>query len=80
MITGALGYFLVPFDLIPDPLIPIIGFTDDIVVLSIAMMVVTAYIDAEVVENARKKLTTWFGTYDAAELEKMEPKAEEKQD
>ena len=72
VITGALGYFLLPFDLIPDPLIPIIGFTDDIIILSVAMMVVTAYIDINVVEQARAKLTDWFGTYDAAKLDEIE--------
>jgi len=72
VITGALGYFLIPFDIIPDPLIPIIGFTDDIIVLSVAMMVVTAYIDTDVVERARTKLTTWFGTYDASRLDEID--------
>ncbi len=72
VITGALGYFLFPFDLIPDPLLPIIGFTDDIMVLSAAMMVVTAYIDTAVVENAREKLTNWFGAYDSKQLDDIE--------
>lgn len=72
VITGALGYFLIPFDIIPDPLIPIIGFTDDIIVLSVAMMVVTSYIDTNVVEQARAKLTQWFGTYDVSKLEEIE--------
>ncbi len=77
-ITGALGYFLLPFDIIPDPLLPIIGFTDDIMVLSAAMMVVTAYIDADVVENARNKLTEWFGAYDVKQLEEIENAAKKK--
>lgn len=78
IITGALGYFLLPFDIIPDPLLPIIGFTDDIMVLSAAMMVVTAYIDADVVQNARNKLTEWFGGYDVKQLEEIENAAKKK--
>ena len=29
-IIGALGYFILPFDLIPESVLPIIGFTDDV--------------------------------------------------
>ena len=29
-IVGALGYFILPIDLIPDGILPVIGFTDDI--------------------------------------------------
>ena len=80
VITGALGYFLIPFDIIPDPLIPIIGFTDDIIVLSVATMVVTSYIDTNVVEQARAKLTDWFGTYDVSKLEEIENAAKKGDD
>lgn len=36
MLTGALIYFLSPLDLIPELINPLIGFTDDIVVLFLA--------------------------------------------
>ena len=32
-IIGALGYFILPFDLIPESVLPIIGFTDDVAVI-----------------------------------------------
>ena len=32
-IIGALGYFILPFDLIPESVLPIIGFTDDVAVV-----------------------------------------------
>ena len=36
VVIGALGYFIFPFDVIPD-FIPAVGFTDDLAVLVAAM-------------------------------------------
>ncbi len=60
IIIGALGYFILPIDLIPDP-IPGIGYTDDIGVLLIALWQVAMYIDADVKNKAKEKLKDWFG-------------------
>src|SRR5665811_215757 len=38
-IVAGLGYFIFPFDLIPDVL-PVIGFTDDLSVLTITLSIV----------------------------------------
>jgi uncharacterized membrane protein YkvA (DUF1232 family) len=46
IIMGALGYFILPFDFIPD-LIPSAGFTDDLAVLVIATKTVLAYVKPE---------------------------------
>ena len=36
-IIGALGYFILPFDLIPESVLPIIGFTDDVAVMTFVL-------------------------------------------
>ena len=37
-IIGALGYFILPFDLIPESVLPIIGFTDDVAVMTFVLI------------------------------------------
>lgn len=59
-IYSALGYFVFPLDAIPDA-IPVIGFTDDLGLLTAAVAFVAAHIDDEVKDNTAKKLKTWFG-------------------
>lgn len=39
-IIGALGYFILPFDLIPESVLPIIGFTDDVAVMTFVLKMV----------------------------------------
>ncbi|WP_028401459.1 YkvA family protein [Ectobacillus panaciterrae] len=59
-IIGALAYFIAPVDAIPDILAGI-GYTDDLGVLSIALVQAAMYIDDDVKEQARTKLAGWFG-------------------
>lgn len=59
-IVGALVYFLLPFDLVAD-LAPLVGFTDDLSVLLVAVSTVAAYITPTVKEQARLKASEWFG-------------------
>ena len=63
-IYGALGYFILPIDLIPD-VIPAAGYTDDIVVLGIAIAVVAAHMSHKTKKQAEDKLDemldVWFG-------------------
>lgn len=59
-IIGALGYFILPFDAIPD-ILPVVGYSDDLTVLAGALMVVSAHIKDEHVEKARATLRQWFG-------------------
>lgn len=59
-IIGALGYFILPIDLIPDFLVGI-GYTDDLGALGIALFQVAMYIDDDIKSKARTKLTEWFG-------------------
>ncbi|MDE2692055.1 MAG: YkvA family protein [Acidobacteriota bacterium] len=60
-IIGALGYFIAPFDAITD-LIPVVGFSDDLGVLVLALAMVATHIKPEHREKARETLKTWFGS------------------
>ncbi|SEI48104.1 Uncharacterized membrane protein YkvA, DUF1232 family [Allopseudospirillum japonicum] len=56
---GALGYFILPVDAIPD-LAPAIGYTDDLGVLVAACVTVAAHITKEHQALAQAKLAQWF--------------------
>lgn len=72
-VLSTLGYFLSPIDAIPD-LTPVIGYTDDLGVLSFGLVTIAAYINEEVRASARKKLTAWFGNYNQQDLEDIDRK------
>ena len=59
-IISVLGYFVFPFDAIPD-IAPGAGYTDDVGVLSTASLIVALHIKPEHDETAEGKLTEWFG-------------------
>lgn len=48
----AVGYFLLPFDLIPD-FIPVIGHLDDAVVVPLLVLIALKMIPKEVIEECR---------------------------
>ena len=54
-LLGALAYFILPFDFIPD-MLPILGFTDDAAILATAMRIVTSHITPEHREAAKVAL------------------------
>lgn len=56
LIAGAIAYFILPFDAIPD-LAPIVGYLDDAGVIAGTLGVVEAYVLAEHRERAR----AWLG-------------------
>ena len=58
-IVAALGYFILPFDIIPD-LLPVIGFTDDLSVLMFALSVVKGKINETHRLKARNTMELWF--------------------
>jgi uncharacterized membrane protein YkvA (DUF1232 family) len=60
VIYGALGYFVLPADAIPD-FIPAAGYADDLGALVMALASVTLYITPAIKEQARRKLEDWFG-------------------
>jgi uncharacterized membrane protein YkvA (DUF1232 family) len=54
-LLGAIAYFVLPFDFIPD-VMPVLGFTDDAAVLATAIRLVASYITPEHREAARAAL------------------------
>ena len=54
-LVGALAYFVLPVDAIPDVL-PVIGFTDDAAVLATAIKLVTSHMRPAHREAAKNKL------------------------
>ena len=68
IIYGALGYFILPIDLIPD-WIPVIGLSDDFGTLMYAYKRIKENITDEIREKAEIKLMEIFGNFDKAEIE-----------
>jgi uncharacterized membrane protein YkvA (DUF1232 family) len=60
VLLGAIAYFVVPTDLIPD-YIPVIGYTDDAAVLATAINLVATYIAPAHREAARRALVRMRG-------------------
>ena len=60
IIIGALGYFILPFDLIPDVAVGV-GYVDDLGALGVALFQVAMYIDDDIKGKAKEKLKDWFG-------------------
>lgn len=67
LIIGALGYFILPLDLIPDFLVSV-GYGDDLAVMW-GLIKKLDCIDELVKSQAQEKLTEWFGNYDKKEIE-----------
>ena len=66
IIVGALGYFILPVDLIPDVIIGV-GYTDDFAVL-VAYKAVKRNITPEIERQAQAKLCTWFPDYSSEDI------------
>ena len=60
VIMGALGYLIAPLDFLPD-LMPVLGYTDDLVAITFALIKVQGYIDEEVERKSKNLLTKIFG-------------------
>jgi uncharacterized membrane protein YkvA (DUF1232 family) len=54
-LLGAIAYFVLPFDFVPD-MLPLLGFTDDAAVLATAIRMVMTHITPEHREAARAAL------------------------
>ncbi|MEH7388187.1 YkvA family protein [Bacillus sp. JJ1521] len=59
-IVGALGYFILPLDIIPDLAIGV-GYADDLSVVLFALVQVALYVDDEIKLQAKSKLKDLFG-------------------
>ncbi|OAV44418.1 YkvA family protein [Lewinella sp. 4G2] len=73
LVIGVLGYLIVPIDAIPD-LGFLIGYTDDLGVLSFALVTIAAYVNDDVRANARAQMSTWFDALDEEALAEVDDK------
>lgn len=63
VIAGALAYFILPTDALPDPI-----FTDDLGALAAALATVAAYVKADHRQRADERLGEWFGDPEQEDL------------
>ena len=54
LIIGALGYLILPVDLVPD-FIPALGFTDDLTALMVALRAVGEHLTPEIKQQAKEQ-------------------------
>ncbi len=71
IIIGTLGYVLTPVDAVPD-LTPLIGYTDDIGVLTFGLVTIASYINQDVRVSARKDVQKLFGTIDLESIHEVD--------
>jgi len=67
-VLGALGYFILPLDIIPDIVLGL-GFTDDLAALAWALFTMKKYITPEIEAKARERLREWFGPEEGEEMD-----------
>ncbi len=67
LIMGALGYLIAPLDFVPD-LTPVLGYSDDLVAITLAFLKVQGYIDDAVRDDAKKLLAKVFDKDTVAKL------------
>jgi uncharacterized membrane protein YkvA (DUF1232 family) len=60
VILGALAYFILPTDAIPD-FLPVAGYTDDLGALAAALATVKFYVTEDIKRTAKAKVAEWFG-------------------
>jgi uncharacterized membrane protein YkvA (DUF1232 family) len=73
IISAALGYFILPFDFIPD-FAPMLGFADDLGVLLLVLKQMASSVTPEIKSQAREQLHKWFGETDTEQLDDLERK------
>ncbi|HLN71983.1 MAG: YkvA family protein [Methylococcaceae bacterium] len=73
IISAALGYFILPVDVIPD-FAPMLGFADDLGVLLLVLKHMASNVTPEIKSQAREHLHKWFGETDSEQLDDLERK------
>ena len=71
IIIGALGYFILPLDMLPD-FIPVVGFSDDIAAIIACVKTVKANITPEIKKKAIQKLYDWFAAVDYTKIDESD--------
>ncbi|MDO5442328.1 MAG: YkvA family protein [Bacteroidia bacterium] len=71
LIYGALGYFILPVDLIPDA-IPVVGFSDDLAALVAVYVAMKRSITPAIEAQAKEKLSKWFPNYTEEDIDIQE--------
>lgn len=61
LIIGALGYLILPTDLVPD-FIPALGFTDDITALMVAIRTLNQHLTPEINRQAKEQTDKLLGS------------------
>lgn len=64
IIIGALGYFILPIDLVPDFIVGL-GYTDDIATLTYAIRTIYVNITTEIKEKAQIAVSKYFPDFKA---------------
>jgi uncharacterized membrane protein YkvA (DUF1232 family) len=67
IVLGALGYFIFPFDFIPD-VIPLLGFTDDLLALVFVLRKVYTHVTPGIEERSKAQVKRIFGEVDEKEF------------
>lgn len=67
-IYSALGYFILPFDIILD-ITPVVGYSDDLAAIAMALALAQAYITPDIEQQAKDRIVSIFGE---RVLEKLE--------
>ena len=70
-IATALGYFIFPFDFLPD-LLPLVGFADDLTVILFALRQISTSLTPEIRKQAREKMELWFKKADKHKMTALE--------
>mgnify|MGYP000975978726 FL=1 len=68
ILSAALGYFVLPIDIIPD-FAPLVGFADDLGVILMVLKQMATYVTPEIKNQARKHLRKWFGGTEPGQLD-----------
>lgn len=72
-LLGAIAYLLSPIDAIPD-LTPVLGFTDDLSIITLAMVVAASYIDDEIKSKASLQTIAWLGPNEVLDVKELAEK------
>ncbi len=76
IIIGALGYFILPADLVPD-FIPLAGYADDVAALTACIKTVMDNITPSIKKKAVQKLTDWFTDVEYRKVKEFDEELEE---